>query len=152
MSTEKSDRGTRVSRIIVRFHASALLIIAPLALIVASLGWNGLGPYGILAKQPLGYIGLYQAYLLMVLIALTAWIGSLRWDSRLWNALLMVAEMVPATIVLIATPVFIATGEQDMAHLALMIHLPMMTLEGVALLWNIPQLTRFYHPSAVRQR
>lgn len=151
MPTEKPARDTRVPRIIVRFHASALLIIAPLALIMASLGWHGSGPFGILAEQPWGYIGLYQAYLLMVLIALTAWIGSLRWDSRLWNALLMLAEMVPASIVLIATSVFTTTGEQDKAQLALMIHIPLITLEVVALLWKAPWLARFRHAPAARQ-
>jgi hypothetical protein len=128
MSSENPGLGNRLPRIIVRFHASWLIFIALLALTIASLGWHGWGPYQILAEQPWGYIGLYQAYLLMIVIATVAWIGSLRWDGRLWNALLLFAEMVPMSIILIAAPVLVALGQQGKALLSAMIHLPMITL------------------------
>ena len=142
MSSENLGRGNRLPRIIVRFHASVLIFIALLALTMASLGWHGWGPFQILTKQPWGYIGLYQAYLLMVVIATIAWIGSLRWDGRLWNALLLFAEMVPMSIILIAASVFAATGQQDKVLLGTMIHIPLITLEIVALLWKAPRLAR----------
>lgn len=138
MLSENRDHTQRLPRIIARFHASELIITALLALTMATLGRQGWGPFNILAAQPWGYIGLYQAYVLMLFIATIAWIGSLRWDTRLWNVLLMLAEMVPISILFIAAPVFAATGEQNTALLAMAIHIPMALLEGVALLWKAP--------------
>ena len=151
MSSENPDLGNRLARIIVRFHASALILIALLALTMASIGWHGGGPFQILAAQPWGYIGLYQAYLLMVVIATISWVGSLRWGGRLWNALLLFAEMVPMSIILIAASVFAATGQQDKVLLGTMIHVPMITLEIVALLWKAPWLARHRNAPAGRQ-
>ena len=87
----------------------------------------------------------------MVVIATMAWIGSLRWDGRLWNALLMFAEMVPMSIILIAASVFAATGQQDKVLLGTMIHIPLITLEIDALLWKAPWLARHRDAHDVRQ-
>lgn len=150
MLSENPGPSNRLPRIIVRFHASLLIFIALTGLTVASLGWHGWGPYQILTEQPLGYVGLYQAFLLMVVIATMAWIGSLRWDGRLWNALLMCAEMIPLSIAIIAAPVLVAEGEQSLLLASVAYHIPMIVLEIIALLWKAPWLARHSDAHAMR--
>ena len=46
-----------------------------------------------LATQPFGFVGLFQAYFLMFLLALVVLIGATRWPTRLWNAALLRAPI-----------------------------------------------------------
>ena len=90
-----------------------------------------------LASQPYGYVGLFQAYFLMFLLALVCLIGATRWPSRLWNAALLVAHLAPLSIIVIANDVFVSTNSQRMAYtVALLVHIPLILLEAFALLWK----------------
>jgi hypothetical protein len=134
--------GDRLRRTVARIHAACLVAITITAVVSASVGWQGSGPFRILAAQPWGYIGLYQAYLLMLLIAVIAWVGANRWPGGAWNALLLGAELVPLSIIVIAADVFGATGEQAKAYIGLALHITFVALETFALLWR---------PSSLRQ-
>jgi hypothetical protein len=141
VTTITVDRGARLRTNVTRFHAICLFIITIASTIASTLGWKGRGPLDVLASQPFGYVGLFQAYFLMFLLALVCLIGATRWPSRLWNAALLVAHLAPLTIIMIANDVFVSANSQRMAYIvALTVHIPFMLLETFALLWKSPFL------------
>jgi hypothetical protein len=140
MTSITADPGARLRTVVTRIHAVCLFAITIATTIASTLGWQGVGPLKVLASQPYGYVGLFQAYFLMFLLALVCLIGVTRWPSRLWNAALLVAHLAPL-LILIAHNVFASTSSQRMAYtVALTVHIPLMLLEGFALLWKAPFL------------
>jgi hypothetical protein len=141
--THAAGSGLRTT--VTRIHASCLFIITVATTTASTIGWQGHGPLRVLASQPFGYIGLYQAYLLMFLLGLVCLIGATRWPSRLWNATLLAAHFAPISVIVIAHGVFVSTNTQSTAYLsAFTIHVPLMLLEMFALLWK----ARFPRPLA----
>jgi hypothetical protein len=143
MTSITQDPGLGLRTNVTRFHAICLFLITIASTIGSTLGWKGRGPLDLLASQPFGYIGLYQAYFLMFLLALVSLIGATRWPSRLWNATLLVAHFAPLSIIVIANDVFISTGTTSTAYtVALLVHIPLVLLEVFALLWKAPFFLR----------
>src|ERR1700758_1517805 len=141
MTSPRNDPGSALRTTVTRVHAICLFVVTIAATTGSTLGWKGRGPLDVLASQPYGYVGLFQAYFLMFLLALVCLIGATRWPSRLWNAALLVAHLAPLLIILIAHDVFASTNSQRMAYtVALTVHIPLMLLEGFALLWKAPFL------------
>jgi hypothetical protein len=132
-----ADPGSKLRTTVTRVHAIILFLITIAATTASTLGWKGHGPLDVLAKQPYGYVGLFQAYFLMFLLALVCLVGATRWPSRLWNAALLVAHLGPVSIIVIANDVFVSTNSQRMAYtMALVVHVPLTLLEAFALLWK----------------
>jgi hypothetical protein len=141
MTSITRDPGSGLRTAVTRIHATCLFIITIATTTASTIGWQGHGPLRLLASQPFGYIGLYQAYLLMFLLALVSLIGATKWPSRLWNATLLAAHLAPVSIIFIANDVFVSTDTQSTAYLAaLTIHIPLISLEAFALLWKAPFL------------
>jgi hypothetical protein len=137
------DPGSRLRTNVTRFHAICLFVITIATTIGSTMGWQGRGPLDLLASQPFGYIGLYQAYFFRFLLALVSLIGATRWPSRLWNVALLVAHFAPLSIIVIANDVFVTTGTTTMAYtVAMLVHIPLVLLEVFALLWKAPILQR----------
>jgi hypothetical protein len=137
MTSAQNDSGSRLRTNVTRVHAICLFVITIAATTGSTLGWKGRGPLDVLASQPFGYVGLFQAYFLMFLLALVCLIGATRWPSRLWNAALLVAHLAPLSIIVIANDVFVSTNSQRMAYtVALLVHVPLIALETFALLWK----------------
>ncbi|WP_102142975.1 hypothetical protein [Mycobacterium hubeiense] len=132
------ETGAELRRRIVRIHARIMFVITVVATAVATVGWQDRGPYRVLADQPLGYMGLYQAYVLMFLIAVVAFIGAGRWPSRLWNASMLCAHLAPLSAILIGREVIAATDSERILYVSLAIHIPLICLETFALLWKLP--------------
>jgi hypothetical protein len=143
MTSISHDPGSGLRTIVTRVHAICLFVITIATTTASTIGWQGHGPLDLLASQPLGYVGLYQAYFLMFLLALVSLIGATRWPSRLWNVTLLVAHLAPLSIIVIANDVFVSTGTTKMAYtVALLVHIPLMLLEVFALLWKARFLQR----------
>jgi len=139
MTSATNDPGAHLRTNVTRIHAICLFVITIATTIASTIGWRGKGPLNLLASQPFGYVGLYQAYFLMFLLALVSLIGATRWPSRLWNAALLAAHLGPVSIIIIANDVFVATNTQRMTYLvALTIHIPLIVLEVFALVWKAP--------------
>jgi hypothetical protein len=138
MTSRSPDPGSRLRTNVTRAHAICLFVITIAATTASTLGWKGRGPLDVLASQPYGYVGLFQAYFLMFLLALVCMIGATRWPSRLWNAALLLAHLAPLSIIVIANDVFVSTNSQRMAYtVALLVHVPLILLETFALLWKV---------------
>ena len=143
MTLPRRDSGSGLRTTVTRVHAICLFVITIAATTGSTLGWKGRGPLNVLASQPFGYVGLFQAYFLMFLLALVCLIGATRWPSRLWNAALLIAHLAPLSIIVIANDVFVSTNSQRMAYtVALLVHVPLILLETFALLWKAPFLHR----------
>jgi hypothetical protein len=136
MNTHETSSGDRLRGAITRIHAVILLVVCVIAAVAATVGWQGSGPYDVLADQPWGFIGLFQAYLLMATIATVAFVGSFRQPGRTWNWLLLIAHVPPMLMIIFARSIFTETGQEDKASLGLAIHIPLMALEAFALLWK----------------
>ena len=143
MTSARNDSGSRLRTTVTRVHAICLFVVTIAATTGSTLGWKGRGPLNVLASEPYGYVGLFQAYFLMFLLALVCLIGAMRWPSRLWNVALLVAHLAPLSIIVIANDVFVSTNSQRVAYtVALLVHIPLILLETVALLWKAPFLTK----------
>jgi hypothetical protein len=141
MTSPTPAPGSGLRTTVTRIHAICLFVITIATTTASTIGWQGHGPLDILASQPYGYVGLFQAYFLMFLLALVCLIGATRWPSRLWNAALLVAHLAPLSIIVIANDVFVSTNSQRMAYtVALLVHVPLIVLETFALLWKAPFL------------
>ena len=137
MTSMGQDAGSGLRTTVTRLHSIGLFVITIATTIASTIGWKGRGPLDVLASQPYGYVGLFQAYFLMFLLALVCLIGATRWPSRLWNAALLVAHLAPLSIIVIANDVFISTSSERMAYtVALLVHIPLILLETFALLWK----------------
>ena len=137
MTPSRDESGSRLRTNVTRVHAICLFVITIAATTGSTLGWKGRGPLDVLQRQPYGYVGLFQAYFLMFLLALVCLIGATRWPSRLWNAALLVAHLAPLAIIVIANDVFVSTNSQRMAYtVALLVHIPLILLETFAPLWK----------------
>jgi hypothetical protein len=71
----------------------------------------------------------------MFIIAAVCWIGTVRWGGRLWNAVLLCAELVPTSIILVGWSILHTPETENFATAGFAIHIPLITLETVALLW-----------------
>jgi hypothetical protein len=145
MTSMSDDPGSGLRTNVTRIHAICLFVITIATTTASTLGWKGRGPLDVLASQPYGYVGLFQAYFLMFLLALVCLIGATRWPSRLWNAALLAAHVAPLSIIVIANDVFVSTNSQRTAYtVAFLVHIPLILLEAFALLWKGP----FLRPSS----
>src|SRR5258707_14801713 len=120
MTLPRHGWGSGLRTAVTRIHAICLFVVTIAAGAGSTLGWNGRGPLDVLASQPYGYVGLFQAYFLMFLLALVCLIGATRWPSRLWNAALLIAHLAPVIIIVVANDVFVSTGSQRMAYIVAM--------------------------------
>ena len=151
MTSPRNYGGSRLRTNVARVHAICLFVITIAATTGSTLGWKGRGPLKVLASQPFGYVGLFQAYFLMFLLALVCLIGATRWPSRLWNAALLVAHLAPLSIIVIANDVFVSTNSQHMAYtVALLVHVPLALLETFALLWKVWKAPLFTRSATAR--
>lgn len=86
----------RYSRLVLRGHASFLILLTAFLLVVSTIGnFAGAGPFAWLAQTPLAHVGLFQAYALMMVAGIALWIGS--YDARpfKWDIVGILAHVSP---------------------------------------------------------
>lgn len=130
--TDLHEKAIRISRAVLRLH-SAVLIFATLALTTSSgLGYlSGKGQFGMLHAEPIGYIGLFQAYLLMTTLGVALWVGSTMVRTRPWHLIGILGHLAP----LAANFLFWRDIERyGITHAGIAIHLSMIVLELTGLL------------------
>ena len=130
--TDLNQKSTRISRVVLRLHGS-LLIAATIALTTSSgLGYlSGKGQFGMLHAEPIGYIGLFQAYLLMTTLGVALWLGSTMVKTRPWHLIGILGHAAP----LAANFLFWRDIERyGITHAGIAIHLSMIALELTGLL------------------
>ncbi len=113
----------KTSRLILKVH-SVFLIILTLALTAAGfVGLNsGVGPFAWLRDIPMTMVGLMQAYLLMLLIGVTLWIGSNGDRTWRWSLLAIAAHLIPLLAIFSLWGVLADGGYLGMANVSYVIH------------------------------
>jgi len=129
---DPQKRSLRISKTVLRLHGS-LLIVATLLLTAASgQGYlSGSGQFAMLHSEPIGYIGLFQAYLLMTTMGIVLWLGSAMVNVRPWHLVGILGHLAP----LVANFLFWNDIERyGITHAGIAIHVSMIVLETSGLL------------------
>jgi hypothetical protein len=89
---QSSDESARTSGIatfrrrLLRIHGTILALVALSSAVATTIGWmTGTGLFGFMQKNPMVWVGLIQAYLLMTIIAVLLVLGSDQANSRKWE-------------------------------------------------------------------
>jgi len=126
---------TTIRRTISRIHAVVLMLVSLSAVAVSSAGYfGGVGVYHFLRDNPVGYGGLYQAYLLMFIIALTLWLGSTQADALRWHVIGLLAHLPPLTGLVLLWSGFTALGGVAVGVGSLTFHTLWIVVEAIAVL------------------
>lgn len=129
------NRMTTILRTITRVHAVVLMLVSLSAIAISSVGhFGGVGVYGFLRDNPIGYGGLYQAYLLMFIIAITLWRGASQANTLRWHVIGLLAHLPPLTGLILLWSDFRAVGGATVAIGSLTFHTLWIVVEALAAL------------------
>jgi uncharacterized PurR-regulated membrane protein YhhQ (DUF165 family) len=99
---------------------------------------TGTGPFGFMRQNPMVWVGLIQAYLLMAIIAVLLILGSGQPNPRRWNVVGALAHCVPLIAALSSLAVFKSMGALDIVRVAIAFHFVWLCLETFAALYPDP--------------
>jgi len=86
----------KISRFVLRFHGSFLIALTTLLVVISSMGtFAGTGPFAWLHAVPLADVGLFQAYFLMMTVAIALWVGSYQENPWVWDLIGLLAHVPP---------------------------------------------------------
>jgi hypothetical protein len=89
-TTSQSTSGIAVfRRWLLRIHGTILTLVALGSAVATTIGWmTGAGLFGFMQQNPMVWVGLIQAYLLMTIVAVLLVLGSGQADARKWKPFL----------------------------------------------------------------
>src|SRR5258708_36679545 len=98
-------------RWILLIHGTILTLVALGSAVATTIGWmTGTGRFGFMQANPMVWVGLIQAYLLMTIIAVLLVLGSNQTDPRKWNVVGALAHCAPLIAALSSLDAFEAMG------------------------------------------
>jgi hypothetical protein len=113
-----------------------LTLVALGSAVATSIGWmTGTGPFGFMRQNPMVWVGLIQAYLLMTIIAVLLVLGSREANARKWNVVGALAHGPPLIAALSSLGVFKAMGALGIVRVAIAFHFFWLCLEIFAALY-----------------
>jgi len=120
-------------------HGIILTLVALGNAIVTTYGRiTGKGPFGFLQQNPLAWVGLIQAYLLITIIAILLILGSREQNPqnlRKWNIVGALAHCPPLIAALSSLDVFSSMGVLGVVWIPITFHVVFICLEGMAAVW-----------------
>ena len=123
-------------RWLLRIHGMILMLVALGSAVATTAGWiTGTGPFGFMQQNPMVWVGLIQAYLLMTIIAALLVLGSGQVDARKWNVVGALAHCAPLIAALSSLDVFESMGALGIVRLAIAFHFVWLGLEAFAALY-----------------
>jgi hypothetical protein len=126
----------RFRRRLLRIHGAILTLVALASALATTFGWmTGAGSFGFMQKNPLVWVGLIQAYLLMTIIAVLLIISSRDANPRKWNVVGALAHCPPLIAALSSLQVFDSMGALGLVRVAIAFHFVWFSLEAVAALY-----------------
>src|SRR5712691_13189175 len=127
-----------------RVHGVILILVALGSALATTVGWKtGSGPFGFMQQNPLAWVGLIQAYLLMTIIAVLLVIGAREVNPRKWNVVGALAHCPPLLAALSSLGVFASMGALGIVRVAIAFHFVWFSLETFAALYPNPKDARF---------
>jgi hypothetical protein len=107
--------------------------------VATTVGWmTGTGLFGFMQQNPMVWVGLIQAYLLMAIIAVLLVLGSGEVNARKWNVVGALAHCPPLIAALSSLDVFESMGAHGIVRVAITFHLIWLCLETCAALYPDP--------------
>jgi hypothetical protein len=130
-------------RRLLRIHGAILTLVALASAVATTVGWmSGAGPFGFMQKNPMVWVGLIQAYLLMTIIAVLLIAGSRQANPRKWNFVGALAHCPPLIAALSSLNVFDSMGALGIVRVAIAFHFVWLALEAFAALSPSPTASR----------
>ncbi len=126
-------------RRLLRVHGTILTLVALGSAVGTTLGrLTGNGPFGFMQQDPMVWVGLIQAYLLMTIIAVLLILGSGQVNARKWNVVGALAHVAPLIAALSSLDVFAAMGALGIVWAPITFHFVFLCLETIAALYPNP--------------
>src|SRR5712671_1727081 len=120
-------------------HGTILALVALGSAVATTLGWRtGAGIFGFMQQNPMVWVGLIQAYLLTMIIAVLLVLGSGQANARKWNVVGAVAHCAPLIAALCSMDVFESMGALAIVEGAIAFHIAWLCLETFAALYPDP--------------
>jgi hypothetical protein len=141
VTTSRSASGIAVfRRWLLRIHGTILTLVALGSAVAVTNGWiTGMGLFGFMQQNPMVWVGLIQAYLLMTIIAVLLVLGASQVNARKWNVVGALAHCAPLIAALSSLNVFESMGALGIVRVAIAFHLVWLCLETVAALYPEPR-------------
>lgn len=141
-SQQRPDRSSGIvtfRRRLLRVHGTSLALVALGSAVATTFGWTtGTGPFGFMQQNPMVWVGLIQAYLLMTMIAVLLIVGSGGVNARRWNVVGALAHCPPLIAALSSLDVFKSMGALGIVWLPIAFHITFLCLETFAALYPDP--------------
>jgi len=130
---------TTFRRWLLRIHGIILAVVALGSAVATTLGrMTGIGVFGFMHENPMVWVGLIQAYLLMTIIAVLLMLGSGQANPRKWNVVGALAHCAPLIAALFSLNIFESMAALGIVWVAIMFHLTWFCLEAFAALYPKP--------------
>src|SRR6266853_2449158 len=111
-------------RWLLRIHGTILTVVALGSAVATTIGWlTGTGIFGFMRQNPMVWVGLIQAYLLMTIIAVLLVLGSGQANARKWNVVGALAHCAPLIAALSSLDVFESMGALGLVRVAIAFHI-----------------------------
>ena len=112
------------------------MLVALGSAVATTVGWKtGVGLFGFMQHNPMVWVGLIQAYLLMAIIAVLLILGSRQLNARKWNVVGALAHCPPLIAALASLDVFESMGALGIVRVAIVFHVTWLCLETLAALY-----------------
>ena len=139
MTPQPTSSIVRFRRLLLRIHGTILALVALGSAVATTVGWmTGTGPFGFMKQNPMVWVGLIQAYLLMTIIAVLLVLGSRQANARKWNVVGALAHCAPLIAALSSLNVFESMGALGIVRVAITFHIVWLCLETFAALYPDP--------------
>ena len=126
-------------RWLLRIHGTILALVALGSAVATTIGrMTGTGLFGFMRQNPMVWVGLIQAYLLMTIIALLLVLGSGQANARKWNVVGALAHCAPLIAALSSLDLFESLGALGIVRVAITFHFVWLCLETFAALYPDP--------------
>ena len=127
-------------RWLLRIHGTILMMVALGSAVATTVGWmTGAGLFGFMRQNPMVWVGLIQAYLLMTIIAVLLILGSGQVNARKWNVVGALAHCAPLIAALSSLDIFESMGALGIVRVAITFHFVWLCLETFAALYPEPK-------------
>jgi hypothetical protein len=138
-TSKPTSRVPTFRRRLLRIHGTILTLVALGSALATTIGWmTGAGPFGFMRQNPMVWVGLIQAYLLMTIIAVLLVLGSGQPNPRRWNVVGALAHCAPLIAALSSLAVFKSMGALGIVRVAIAFHFVWLGLETLAALYPDP--------------
>jgi hypothetical protein len=123
-------------RWLLRVHGTILMLVALGSAVATTIGrLTGAGLFGFMQHNPMVWVGLIQAYLLMMIIAVLLVLGAGQANARKWNVVGALAHCPPLIAALASLDVFESMGALGIVRVAIAFHVVWFCLEAFAALY-----------------